>query len=170
MRPFSEADTDDIFAIFSNPRVMRYWDAPPWKERAQAERFIASGKRMEEERSGARIAIERADDGALIGQCCLFKWNPAFRSAAVGYCLDDAAWGRGFATEAMDGMLRWAFGTLDLNRLQAEADTRNAASGRVLEKLGFVLEGTMREDCIVDGEVSDSWVYGLLRRDWKPLA
>jgi RimJ/RimL family protein N-acetyltransferase len=52
--------------------------------------------------------------------------------------------------------------------VQAETDTRNTASGRVLEKLGFVREGLLREDCIVDGEVSDSWVYGLLRREWKP--
>ena len=37
----------------------------------------------------------------------------------------------------------------------------------MLEKLGFVLEGTLREDCVVDGEVSDTWVYGLLRRDWQ---
>jgi RimJ/RimL family protein N-acetyltransferase len=58
---------------------------------------------------------------------------------------------------------------MDLNRVQAEADTRNIASGRVLEKLGFVREGTLREDCIVNGEVSDSWVYGLLRRQWMPL-
>ena len=65
-------------------------------------------------------------------------------------------------------MLQWAFDTLDLNRVQAEADTRNPASARVLEKLGFVLEGTLREDCVVNGEVSDSWVFGLLERDWRP--
>ncbi|MFM0076230.1 GNAT family protein [Paraburkholderia sediminicola] len=62
-----------------------------------------------------------------------------------------------------------AFDTLDLNRVQAEADTRNTASSHVLEKLGYVREGTLREDCIVDGEVSDSWVYGLLMREWKSL-
>ena len=62
-------------------------------------------------------------------------------------------------------LLDWAFGTLDLNRVQAETDTRNLASARVLEKLGFQREGTLREDCIVDGVVSDSWVFGLLRRD-----
>ncbi|MGW3602728.1 GNAT family N-acetyltransferase [Micromonospora sp. NPDC005161] len=56
--------------------------------------------------------------------------------------------------------------TLDLNRVQAETDTRNVASARVLEKLGFVREGTLREDCVVNGEVSDSWVYGLIRREW----
>ena len=64
-------------------------------------------------------------------------------------------------------MLPWAYDALDLNRVQAEVDTRNVASARVLEKLGFVREGTMREDCVVNGDVSDSWVYGLLRREWE---
>src|SRR5215475_15196289 len=87
----------------------------------------------------------------------------------MGYCLDDAASGQGFATEATGALLQWAFDALDLNRVRAETDTRNTAAGSVLEKLGFVREGTLREDCIVNGEVSDSWVYGLLRRQWKPL-
>jgi RimJ/RimL family protein N-acetyltransferase len=55
-----------------------------------------------------------------------------------------------------------------MNRVQAETDTRNTSSNRVLEKLGFVHEGTLREDCIVNGEVSDARVYGLLKRDWRP--
>ena len=168
LRPFTEADTDAIFALQSNPRVLRYWDAPPWRDRARADRFIAACRQMEQEGSGARLAIERAADGQFIGWCSLARWNPDYRSAAIGYCLDDAAWGSGFATEAIAALLQWAFDTLDLNRVQAETDTRNTASGRVLEKLGFVREGTLREDCIVDGEVSDSWVYGLLRREWKP--
>jgi RimJ/RimL family protein N-acetyltransferase len=86
----------------------------------------------------------------------------------LGYCLDDAAWGHGYATEAARCLLQWAFDTLALNRVQAETDTRNTASARVLEKLGFVREGMLREDCVVNGEVSDSWVYGLLRRQWQP--
>ncbi|MGE5089396.1 MAG: GNAT family N-acetyltransferase [Candidatus Levyibacteriota bacterium] len=169
LRPFTEADTDAIFALQSNPRVLRYWDAPPWRDRARANRFIAACRQMEQEGSGARLAIERAADDQFIGWCSFAKWNPDYRSASIGYCLDDAAWGRGFATEAVAALLQWAFETLDLNRVQAETDTRNMASGRVLEKLGFAREGTLREDCIVDGEVSDSWVYGLLRREWKPL-
>lgn len=51
--------------------------------------------------------------------------------------------------------------------MQAETDTRNAGSARVLEKLGFLREGTLRQDCIVTGDVSDSWVYGLLRSEWE---
>lgn len=167
LRPFAQADAQALFALQSNARVLRYWDAPPWKERARAERFIATCAQMAQEGTGARLAIERAADRAFIGWCCLVQWNPDHRSARMGYCLDEPAWGQGFATEAAAALLHWAFDSLDLNRVQAETDTRNTASSRVLEKLGFVREGMLREDCIVNGEVSDSWVYGLLRRDWQ---
>ncbi|MCE7981411.1 MAG: N-acetyltransferase [Caldilinea sp. CFX5] len=166
LRPFTEADTDVIYALMSNATVLRYWDAPPWRERARAERFIARCQEMAQEGSGVRLAIERTADGVFIGWCVLMKWDPTYRSAMIGYCLDEKAWGQGFATEAAGALLQWAFDTLDLNRVQSGADTRNRASERVLEKLGFVREGTLREDCIVNGEVSDTSVYGLLRREW----
>jgi RimJ/RimL family protein N-acetyltransferase len=162
LRPFTEADTESIFALLSDPVVLRYWDTPPWKERAQAVRFIAACKQLEQECSGARLAIERTSDGTFIGMCNLFKWNEIYRSIKLGYCLDIAAWGQGFATEASHGLLQWGFATLDLNRVQAETDTRNTASHRVLGKLGFVHEGTLREDCWVDNEVSDSRSCGHL--------
>jgi [ribosomal protein S5]-alanine N-acetyltransferase len=166
LRPFTGADADDLFALHSNAQVLRYWDSPPWTAPARAGRFIEKCRQVAEEGSGARVAIDRTSDGAFLGWCGLTKWNPDYRSASLGYCLADAAWGHGYATEAARALLQWGFDTLDLNRVQAEADTRNAASARVLEKLGFVLEGTLREDCIVNGDVSDSWVFGLLRRDW----
>ncbi len=119
-------------------------------------------------RHGSAGGVDRVSDGAFIGWCGLTSWNPDFRSASLGYVFDAAAWGRGYATETAHAVLRWAFDTLDLNRVQAEADTRNVASARVLEKLGFVREGTLREDCVVNGDVSDSWVFGLLRREWHP--
>jgi ribosomal-protein-alanine N-acetyltransferase len=168
LRPFTDGDADALFALQSNAYVLRYWDSPPWTEPARAARFIAACGQLAEEGTGARVAMDRASDGAFVGWCGLTQWNPDYRSASLGYCLDDAAWGHGYATEAARALLQWAFETLDLNRVQAEADTRNAASGRVLEKLGFVREGTLREDCIVNGDVSDSWVYGLLRREWRP--
>lgn len=168
LRAFEDADVDDLFALQSNAHILRYWDSPPWTERSRAEKFIASCRRMEQEGTGARLAVDRVSDGAFIGWCTLSSWNPDFRSASLGYCYDHAAWGQGYATEAARALLDWAFDTLDLNRVQAEADTRNTASARVLEKLGFLREGTLREDCVVNGDVSDSWVYGLLRREWQP--
>ena len=166
LRPFTEADAGALFALHGNAHVLRYWDSPPWSEPARAERFITACREMAVEGTGARLAVDRLSDGAFIGWCSLTRWNPDYRSASMGYVLDEAAWGNGYATEAARAVLQWAFDALDLNRVQAETDTRNAASARVLEKLGFVREGTMREDCVVNGEVSDSWVFGLIRRDW----
>lgn len=170
LRPFGDGDADALFALHSNAFVLRYWDSPPWSERSRAARFLAACRTMAEEGTGARVAIDRASDGEFLGWCSLSQWNPDFRSASLGYCLTEASWGHGYATEAARAVLAWAFDTLDLNRVQAEADTRNIGSARVLEKLGFVREGTLREDCIVNGDVSDSWVYGLLRREWTPDA
>jgi RimJ/RimL family protein N-acetyltransferase len=168
LRPFNDTDADALFALHSSAYVLRYWDAPPWSERVRAEQFITTCRQMAEEGTGARLAVARVTDGTFIGWCSLTRWNPNYCSASMGYCLDDAAWGHGYATEAAYALLQWAFDTLDLNRVQAETDTRNAASARVLEKLGFVREGMLREDCVVNGEVSDSWVYGLIRREWRP--
>lgn len=168
LRPFTDSDADELFALQSDAGVLRYWDSPPWTERSRADRFIVRCREMAAEGSGARVVIERARDGAFLGWCTLNSWNPDYRSASLGYCLGKPAWGQGYATEAAGAMLEWAFDALDLNRVQAEADTRNLASARVLEKLGFKLEGTLREDCVVDGDVSDSWVFGLLRREWRP--
>ncbi|MFG1816185.1 GNAT family N-acetyltransferase [Kribbella sp. NPDC049174] len=168
LRPFSDADADALFALHSSAYVLRYWDSPPWSEHARAERFITACRQMAEEGTGARLAVDRLSDGTFIGWCSLTGWNPDYRSASMGYCFNEAAWGHGYATESARAVLQWAFDTLDLNRVQAEADTRNAASARVLGKLGFKREGTLREDCIVNGEVSDSWVYGLIKREWQP--
>lgn len=166
VRPFSDADGDDLFALQGDADVLRYWDSPPWTDRSSVARFMAGCQQMEEDGTGARVAIERTSDQSFVGWCTVNSWNPDFRSASLGYCLNQTVWGRGYATEAAHALLQWAFETFDLNRVQSETDTRNVASARVLEKLGFDREGTLREDCIVNGDVSDSWAYGLLRRDW----
>lgn len=167
LRDVTAADADALFAQHSSKHVLRYWDSPPWQERAQAERFIARSAEIARDDLGVRLAVERRADGRFIGWCCINGWNREFRRATLGYCFGEQAWGHGFGTEAAGALLDWAFAAMDLNRVQAEADTRNGASIRVLEKLGFIREGLMREDTIVEGEVSDSFVFGLLRREWR---
>ena len=93
LRPFASADADALFALHSNAYVLRYWDGPPWTERARAERFIATCRQIAEEGSGARLAIDRSSDGAFLGWCGLTRYNPDYRSAPLGYCLTEAAWG-----------------------------------------------------------------------------
>ena len=157
VRPFRATDADDLYALHTDRTVLRYWDSPPWTDRARANAFLATCRDIAAEDDGARVAVVRRADGAFIGWCSVTKWNPTHRTASLGYCFAQESWGQGYATEAANALLDWAFETLDLHRVQAETDTRNLASARVLEKLGFVREGTLREDCIVDGEVSDSW-------------
>lgn len=170
LRPFGDADADALYALQSSAHVLRYWDAPTWTERSRAQEFIDRSHQLAEDGTGVRLAIERLADGRFTGWCHLTRWEPDFRSAAIGFCFTDAVWGQGYATEAAGAVLQWAYDTLDLNRVQAEADTRNIACARVLEKVGFVREGTLRQDCIVNGEVSDSWVYGLIEADWQRIA
>lgn len=168
LRPFGDEDADALWALHSSAHVLRYWDSPPWTDRDRPQAFIARSHELAEDGTGVRLAIDRLADGAFIGWCSLTRWNAEYRSAALGYCFTEASWGHGFATEGARAVLQWAYATLGLNRVQAETDTRNAASARVLEKLGFVREGTLRQDCIVNGDVSDSWVYGLIGDEWNP--
>ncbi|WP_030527717.1 GNAT family N-acetyltransferase [Phycicoccus jejuensis] len=168
LRPFRPEDADALFTLMSDHVVLRYWDAPPWRDRERAPAFVRACERVAENGSGARLVVERRSDGSFVGWCALAQYDAGYRSAVITYVLRQDAWGQGLATEAGSALLDWAFATLDLNRVQGEADTRNPASRRVLERLGFVHEGTLREDCVVDGEVSDTWVLGLLRRDRRP--
>lgn len=167
LRPFHDDDAGELCELQSSAEVLRYWDSPPWTDRASAERFLARSRQAAEEGTGARLVIEGSSDQQFLGWATFHSWNPDFRSAGLGYCLKETAWGKGYATEASRAVLQWAYGALDLNRVQSEVDTRNTASARVLEKLGFIHEGTLREECIVNGDVSDTWIYGLLKRDWR---
>jgi hypothetical protein len=76
LRPFDDADANDLFALHSSAYVLRYWDAPPWSERLRAERFITACRQMAQEGTGARLAVDRVSDGAFIGWCSL-KAGPA---------------------------------------------------------------------------------------------
>jgi [ribosomal protein S5]-alanine N-acetyltransferase len=69
--------------------------------------------------------------------------------------------------EALSALLDYAFTELNLNRVEADTDPRNERSARLLDRLKFSKEGLFRERCIVDGEISDAAMYGLLRREWN---
>jgi len=67
----------------------------------------------------------------------------------------------------LQALVGYGFDRMDLNRIEADVDPRNEASARSLERLGFACEGLLRERWIVGGEVSDTAMYGLLRKDWQ---
>jgi RimJ/RimL family protein N-acetyltransferase len=186
LRPVAQADAPALFAIFSDPVVMRYWSTPPWTAPTQAEEMVRRESAGAAAGSSVRLAVlvpAGAEDGAgagagagtgvaqagppeeLIGTVSLFALDLGNRRAEIGYALHRSAWGHGYAAEAVTGVVDHAFGELGLNRLEADIDPRNEASARLLERLGFRREGLLRERWIVAGEVSDSALYGLLRSD-----
>lgn len=170
LRPLQPADAAAVFALHADPAVMRYWATPPWTEPAQAEALIARDQAAMAAGDFIRLGLQRRDDGRLVGACSLFAFHLPSRRAEIGYLLAHDCWGAGLMHEALSALLDWGFAVLDLNRVEADVDTRNAGSRRTLERLGFRLEGVLRERWIVAGEVSDSGLYGLLRRDWPGAA
>lgn len=167
LRPLQGGDAPALLQVFSDPEVMRYWSTPPWTSVDPAHAMIEHDRVAMAAGDELRLGIERRSDAALIGTCTLFKLNPGCRRAEIGYALARAAWGHGYMHEALVALVRHGFTAMDLNRLEADIDPRNLGSARSLERLGFVREGHLRERWIVGDEVSDSWLYGLLRREWK---
>ncbi|WP_317201849.1 GNAT family N-acetyltransferase [Janthinobacterium sp.] len=166
LRPLTVADAEAMFAVFSDPEALRYWSCVPWTELAQAHTWLAETMREYASGNSLRFGVEVAGSGALIGMCTLHALNRANRRCETGYILDRNHWGAGYMAEAMTAVLAHAFGALDLNRLEADIDPANAASAKLLLRMGFRKEGFMRERWIVDGVASDSDYFGLLRSDW----
>jgi RimJ/RimL family protein N-acetyltransferase len=169
LRPIRESDAAAMFAMYSDPRVTRYLAEPPWTSIDRAHERIAKGVRATSDGLYIRLGLEVTDGGAYIGECTLFNLVEQCRRAEVGYVLARDAWGRGYMHEALTALLDYGFSEMALNRVEADIDPRNEASARILERLGFVQEGLLRERWIVDGEVSDTGFYGLLAREWRAL-
>jgi ribosomal-protein-alanine N-acetyltransferase len=167
LRKLTDSDTKSLFAMFSHPEVMRYWSRPAMTEMAQAEALVQQIQTDYESGSSLPLAIERSSDHAFVGNCTLHHFHETSRRAEMGYALARPFWGQGYMHEALRALLTYAFEPLDLNRLEADIDPRNVSSARSLERLGFRKEGHLRERWIVNGEVSDTGFYGLLRSEWR---
>jgi RimJ/RimL family protein N-acetyltransferase len=170
LRWLRETDAQARYAIFSDPEVARYLGRRPWTELSQSVEMLQKLLANYASGTGLSMGIELRETGQLIGDANLFHFDDANRRCDLGYSLARAHWGCGYASEALEALLGYGFATLDLNRVEADIDPLNAASGRVLEKLGFRREGYMPERWIVNGEKADTAFYGLLRSYWQARA
>jgi RimJ/RimL family protein N-acetyltransferase len=162
-----DADVPALFAIFSDPEAMRYWTTPPMGDRTAAEAYLRDIHRHAEAGTLFQWGIARREDDLVIGTCTLFRIDREHRRCELGYILRRDHWGRGLAHEALTAIVDHAFGALSLHRLEADIDPRNKASVRSVERLGFTLEGHLRERYFVGEEIQDSLLYGLLEPTWR---
>ena len=167
LRPLTMDDAADLFAVFSDPAVVRYWSAEPWTSVTNAQDAIALALEAYREQNEVRFGIELAETGALVGTVNLHHVFPQNRRCEIGYALASPCWGKGYASEALSAALDYGFHELRLNRVEADIDPRNAASSAVLERMGFRKEGYMPERWFVHGEMADTVNYGLLKSYWE---
>lgn len=162
LRPMGAEDAGAWFGIMADPQVMRFWNHAPWRTLDEAHTALLADREDFAQGHLLKLGIYRRNSGELIGMCQCYHFDRDSRRGEIGYCLASGAQGQGFMGEALEHFIQYLSGTLNLRRLEAEIDPRNTASARILERLGFVLEGTLRERWCVAGELSDSGLYGLL--------
>jgi RimJ/RimL family protein N-acetyltransferase len=177
LRPFEDRDVEPFSRYRSDPQVARYqsWEAP--YSLAQAAGFVDALKYMIPGLPGEwyQLAVEQktaSRPGPLIGDVgftVLIEDLPPDTApqGEIGFTLDRAYQGQGYATEAVRAVLGYLFGELKLHRVRANCDIDNPASARVLARAGMRHEGRMIESLWFKGRwVGEDW-YAILRREWE---
>jgi [ribosomal protein S5]-alanine N-acetyltransferase len=170
LRPYTMRDAPAAHAFVADREVASTTAAipHPYPEGA-AEAWIATHAQRHEAGEAVILAITLRETGELVGSIEI-RLVPAHKRAELGYWIGRPHWGRGYATEATDALLRWAFDTLDLHRVHGAHLARNPASGSVLRKVGMRFEGRLRSHFEKWGVMEDLDVYGLLAGELPPRA
>ncbi|WP_019528556.1 GNAT family N-acetyltransferase [Dasania marina] len=167
LREIAESDLDHIYAIYSNPSVIRYTGDTLWTEKEEAVEFIEGAHEGLEEESLFGWCVELKETKRVIGTCALFDCELEKRVAEISYEILPDYWRQGLTSELLPPLIEFGFKALDLNRINAFADSRNTASIKLLTSNHFKNEGLMRESWIdSDGCPVDEHVMGLLQREW----
>lgn len=160
LRTLEPDDAEAMQAIVNDPAVRAgIGRVEPVSEPQEREWLEAAA-----EDDGVHLAI--CVDDELVGTIGFENPHPQWRTAEVGYFLREDAWGNGYATDALATLCAFAFDEYGLAKLAAKTFESNAASQRVLEKVGFEREGVHRSAALVDGEREAIYHFGLLREEF----
>jgi len=175
LRPFEESDGADLLRLnlenrsFFAPREAHRPDEYYTLERQLA--YIEETQKRLADRTGATFGVFLGESDELVGFVGLFGiLRGGFQEARIGYMFAERHSGRGYATEAVVLAIGYAFGTLDLHRVETGVQLDNPASMRVLEKVGFREEGISLRWVNVAGEWSDCKRFALTREEWEELS
>jgi RimJ/RimL family protein N-acetyltransferase len=165
LRRFRADDGPALACYRSDPAVARYqsWSAPvSVVEAGDLVDTFAVGDPLKP--GWFQYAVERSRDHVLVGDVGVLLHNN-LRQAEVGFTIAAAQQGRGYATEALHGLLAHLFTDRGLHKVSAECDARNTASAALLRRLGFHQEGHLRAHTWIKGEWTDDLLFGLLAAD-----
>ena len=163
IRRMTMADAEDIYEYGRDQEVSRHvlWDA--YRSLGEARMYLKYVQRQYRLNEPASWGIELKATGRLIGTIGFMWWNQEYRSAEVGYSLARAYWNQGLMTEALRAVVKFGFEEMNLNRIEAQHETTNPASGRVMEKVGMKKEGVLRQRLRNKGKFVDVALYSVLR-------
>jgi ribosomal-protein-alanine N-acetyltransferase len=160
LAPLAVEDTPLLYPLMSDPEIMAHWDVSAITDPDLVDLIVSRQVEMTAKGEAVYWTI-RTLDGVFLGLCDLSDQDRWHRRAEIGFMLDKAAWGQGYGLEAMKAVLEYA-ATHGFKRLSARTHVGNAASERLLEKLGFEAEGYLRGHVERDGERRDCRLWGLL--------
>lgn len=163
LRRIVKNDALAIFNLRSNETVMKYIDRELIKSEEEALAFIKIIDESLEENNGINWAITFAEAPAtLIGVIGFWRIIKQHYRAEIGYMLHPAHWNKGIMKDAMQAVIRFGFGPLELHSIEAHINPGNKASASLLEKTGFIREAYFKEDFFFRGNFIDTAIYSLL--------
>jgi RimJ/RimL family protein N-acetyltransferase len=168
LRRFRPDDLDRLAEIQALPEVARflYWEPKSRQEAEEALRHYIAEARLEADDDALSLAVERREDGLLLGTLTIWLRSAEHRQVEVGYVFHPDAGGRGYATEATRALIDFAFADLQAHRVFARTDARNTASATLLTRLGMRQEAHIREAEIFKGAWGEELVFAVLDREW----
>ena len=169
LRPFTPDDLDALYEIHSDEGVVRWLYNEP-RSLEETRMLLArktDGASVQAEGDWLGAAALLRETGELVADIAFLWASESHRQGELGFIVHPAHQGRGYATEAARPILAFAFETLGLHRVVGRLEARNAASARVLEKLGMRREAHLVENEWVKGEWSSGLIYAILAREWR---
>jgi RimJ/RimL family protein N-acetyltransferase len=170
IRALTPDDLERHHALFSDVDVVRYLYFGPF-DRPAAQDHLARRSVVDLPAEGGWInfGVELKGEGVLIGELAMGFISAVHAHYEVGYVIDPAYAGHGYASEGAAMIVELAFSGLGAHRVSGRLDARNAPSARVLEKLGMRREAHFIENEYVKGEWTDELVYAILAPEWRAL-
>ena len=166
LREIVPADAQDLLVFTGDPYVQRY-NARPMTNVSQALAEIEEHQTLFLRQDGVAWGITLKGSHRVVGRAGFHAWSLSNR-AMLGYDLAREYWGLGIASEAVSEVIRFGYEEMRLNRIEAETIEDNHESRRMLERIGFKLEGVRREYSLEDdGEYHGSAIYSLLRGEYN---
>ena len=161
-----ESDLPALLGVHASEEVTALLPYSRWESIADAQAWLVRMKGIQSTGLALQFVVVSKPTGLAVGTCLLFRFEEGSARAELGYVLGRAHWGQGLMQEALEALIGCAFGTMGLRRLEAEVDTRNRPSARLLQRLGFTKEGLLRQRWVTKGEAKDVEMYGLLGSEW----